>query len=151
MKIDEEKEFRIYKVEAQGTKQCRKIHSDHNAIMLNIDFISKMEAKGQKKNITRKGYQKYKKFIKERQISKIIKKGTLQESYNKWTEEVEDAIKQVQKTVRKNPRKDIMELQKIRKNLRIKIRNTTYTCERRILKDRLKLDRHNRQNKRKQR
>ena len=59
----------------------------------------------------------------------IIKKGTLQESYNKWTEEVEDAIKQVQKTVRKNPRKDIRELQKIRKNLRIKIRNTTDACE----------------------
>ena len=111
--------------------------------MLNRDFISKMEAKGKKKSITRKGYQKCKKFIKERLISKIIKKGTLQESYN--------AIKQVQKTVRKNPRKDIMELQKIRKNLRIKIRNTTYTCEKRILKDRLKLDRHNRQNKRKQR
>ena len=53
------------------------------------------------KNHTRKGYQKYKKFIKERQISKIIKKGTLQESYNKQTEEVEDAIKQV----RKNPKK----------------------------------------------
>ena len=129
MKIDEEKEFGIYKVEIQGTKQCRKIYSDHNAIMLNIDFISKMEAKGQKKNITRKGYQKYKKFIKERQISKIIKKGTLQESYNKWTEEVEDAIKQVQRTARKNPREDIRELQKIRKNLRIKIRNTVDACE----------------------
>ena len=139
MKIDEEKEFGIYKAEIQGTKQCKKIYSDHNAIMLNVDFISKMEAKGKKKTIIRKGYQKYKKFIKERQISKIIKKGTLQESYNKWTEEVEDAIKQVQKTVRKNPRKDIRELQKIRKNLRIKIRNTTDACEKRILKDRLKL------------
>ena len=106
--------------------------------MLNIDFMSKMKAKGKKKTITRKGYQKYKKFIKERQISKIIKKGTLQESYNEWTEEVEDAIKQVQKTVRKNPRKDIRELQKIRKNSRIKIRNTADACEKRILKDRLK-------------
>ena len=105
MKIDEEKEFQTYKVEIQGTKQCRKIYSDHNAIMLNIDFISKMEAKGKKKTITRNGYQKYKKFIKERQISKIIKKGTLQESYNKWPEEVEDAIQQVQKTVRKKTKK----------------------------------------------
>ena len=123
----------------QGTKQCRKIYSDQNAITLNIDFISKMEAKGKKKTITRKGYQNYKKLIKERQISKIIKKGALQESYNKWTEEVEDAIKQVQRTARKNPREDIRELQKIRKNLRIKIRNTTDACEKRILKDRLKL------------
>ena len=104
-------------------------------MMLNIDFVSKMEAKGKKKTITKKAYQKYKKFIKERQINKIIRKGTLQESYNKWTEEV----KQVQKTVRKNPRKDIRELQKIRKNLRIKIRNKTDACEKRILKGRLKL------------
>ena len=56
MKIHEEIEFEIYKVEIQGTKQCRKIYSDDNAIMLNIDFISKMEAKGKKKTITGKGY-----------------------------------------------------------------------------------------------
>ena len=57
IKINEEKEFGIYKVERQGTKQCRKIYSDHNAIMLNIDFISKVEAKDKKK---------------QRQISKIM-------------------------------------------------------------------------------
>ena len=49
MKIDEEKEFGIYKAEIQGTKQSKKVYLDHNAIMLNIDFISKMEAKGKKK------------------------------------------------------------------------------------------------------
>ena len=31
-------------IEKQGTKQCRKIYSEHNA-MLNIEFLSKMEAK----------------------------------------------------------------------------------------------------------
>ena len=54
MKIDEKKEFGIYKVERQGTKQCRKIYSDHNAIMLNVDFITKTEAKDKKKIITKK-------------------------------------------------------------------------------------------------
>ena len=54
MKIDEEKESGIYKVEIQGTKHCRKIYSDHNAIMLNMDFISKMEAKGKKKPLQEK-------------------------------------------------------------------------------------------------
>ena len=83
MKIGVEKEFEIYQVEKQGTKQCRKIYSDHNAIMLNIDFISKMEAKDKKKIITKKCYHKYKKFIKQRQINKIIKKKTLQESHKK--------------------------------------------------------------------
>ena len=53
-------------------------------------------------------------------------------------EEVGDAIKQVEKVVGKNPRKDVSELQKIRKNLRIKIKNTAEACEERILKDRLK-------------
>ena len=54
MKIDEEKEFGIYKVEIQSTKQCRKIYSDHNAMMLDIGFISKMEAKGKKKTLQEK-------------------------------------------------------------------------------------------------
>ena len=36
MKIDEEKEFGIYNVEIQATKQCRKVYSNHNAIMLDI-------------------------------------------------------------------------------------------------------------------
>ena len=54
MKIDEEKEFGIYKIERQGIKQCRKIYSDHNAIKLNIDFVSKMESKDRKEIITKK-------------------------------------------------------------------------------------------------
>ena len=107
--------------------------------MLNTDFISKMEGKDKKKLITKKGYQKYKKIIKQKQISKIGKKETLQESYNKWTEEMGDGIKQVEKTVRKYPRKDVKELQKISKNLKITIRNKTDACVRRILKDKLKL------------
>ena len=50
MKIDEEKEFGIYRVEEiQGTQQGRKIYSDISAIILDIDFIIKMEGKGQKK------------------------------------------------------------------------------------------------------
>ena len=50
MKIDEEKEFGIYRVEEiQGTKQGRKIYSDISAIVLDIDFIIKMEGKGKKK------------------------------------------------------------------------------------------------------
>ena len=57
MKIDEEKEFGIYKVERQSTKQYRKIYSDHNTIMLNIAFMSKMEAKDKNEIITKKGYQ----------------------------------------------------------------------------------------------
>ena len=54
MKIDEEKEFGIYKVEVQGAKQSRKIYSDHNAVMLDIESIYKMEAKDKKKPLQEK-------------------------------------------------------------------------------------------------
>ena len=54
IKIDLQKEFGMYKVERQGTKQWRKIYSDHNAIVLNINFISKMKTKDKKKTIPQK-------------------------------------------------------------------------------------------------
>ena len=40
--------------------------------------------------ITRKGYQKYQTRIQEREISKILEKGELQESYNTCVDEVEN-------------------------------------------------------------
>ena len=54
MKIDKEKEFGTYKVERQDIKQCRETYSDHNAVMLNKYFISKMEAKDKKKSLQKK-------------------------------------------------------------------------------------------------
>ena len=60
-----------------------------------------METNGKKHIITTKGYQKYKKFMKQRQINKIIQKRTLHESCDKWTKEVWNAINQVGKIVTK--------------------------------------------------
>ena len=77
--------------------------------------------------------------MKQRQINKIIQKTTLHESCDKWTKEVWNAINQVGKIVTKKTRKDLRELQKIRKNFRITIKNTTVAFKKRILKDRLKL------------
>ena len=78
--------------------------------------------------------------MKQRQINKIIQKTTLHESCDKWTKEVWNAINQVGKIVtKKKTRKDLRELQKIRKNFRITIQNTTVAFKKRILKDRLKL------------
>ena len=78
--------------------------------------------------------------MKQRQINKIIQKRTLHESCDKWTKEVWNAINQVGKIVtKKKTRKDLRELQKIRKNFRITIQNTTVAFKKRILKDRLKL------------
>ena len=48
-------------------------------------------------------------------------------------------LSKYRKLWQKKPRKDIRELQKIRENLKIKIRNKTDACEKRIHKDKLKL------------
>ena len=51
---------------------------------------------------------KYRNKLTETQISGVLKKDTVQESYNKWSGEVQNNIKEVEKICRQNPRKDIM-------------------------------------------
>lgn len=85
MKIDEEKKLGIYKVKQQGTTQCRKVYIDCNAITTNNIITSakwKQTTKG-------KSLQKRSSEVQEihkTKTNKIIKKGTLKESYNKWTQ-----------------------------------------------------------------
>ena len=42
----------------------------------------------------------------EKQIGRILKKGTVQESYDKWSEEVQNNIREVEKIFRQNPKFD---------------------------------------------
>ena len=53
MEIDEEKQYRLYKIGCQN-KRIKKTYSDHNAILVNIDFISSKDVSRKKKVITRK-------------------------------------------------------------------------------------------------
>ena len=57
MEIDEEKQYRLYKIECQN-KQIKKTYSDHSAIVINIDFVSPKDVSRKKKVITRKRYKK---------------------------------------------------------------------------------------------
>ena len=56
----------------------------------------------QKKNriITKCGYKKYSNKLRQKQVSGIFKKDTVQVSYDKWSEEVQSNIKEVQKIFR---------------------------------------------------
>ena len=54
----------------------------------------------------------------QKQISGILKQNTIQVSYDKWSEEVQNNIKEVEKICRQNPRKDIMQLKRQRKKSR---------------------------------
>ena len=53
VEIDEEKEYKLYKIERQN-KQIKKTYSDHNAILINIDFISPKDVPRKKKLLQEK-------------------------------------------------------------------------------------------------
>ena len=108
MKIDEEKQYGLHKLDKNtATNENRKIYSDHNSILINLDFDTPTEEERPKKIITKEGYKRYRTIIKEENVSKLLKLGDLQESYNKWSAVIETSIKTVEKTKTKNPRKDI--------------------------------------------
>ena len=119
MKIDEEKQYGLHKLDKNtATNESRKMYSDHNSILINLDFETPTEEQKPMKIITKKGYKRYRTTIEEENVSKLLKSGDHQESYNKWSTAIETSIKTVEKTKIKNPRKDIKELQKICKRSR---------------------------------
>ena len=65
MILDENKQHSVFKLEKN-----RKTYSDHNAI------------------VTKCGYKKYSNKLTQKQISGTLKKDTMQERYDKWSEEV---------------------------------------------------------------
>ena len=55
MKIDEEKQYGLYKLDKNtATNKNRKIYSDHNSILINLDFETPTEELRPKKIITKK-------------------------------------------------------------------------------------------------
>ena len=87
----------------------------------------------------------------QKQISGILKEDTIQESYNKWSEELKNNIKEVEKIFYQNLRKDIMQLKRQRKILK-----TQYQTQKKCIleksnnrKNKTHKETHNRQNERK--
>ena len=139
MKKDEEKQYGLHKLDKNtATNKNRKIYSDHNSILINLDFETPTEEQRPKKIITKKTYKRYIIIIEEENVSKLLKSGDLQESYNKWSIAIETSIKTVQKTKTKNTRKDIKELQKIRKRLREEYSTTEELHEKILILERIK-------------
>ena len=55
----------------------------------------------------------------QKQIKELLKKDTILESYDEWSDEVQNNIKEVEKIFMQNSRKDIIQLHKLRKRLRV--------------------------------
>ena len=106
MKVDDEKQYGLHKLDKNtATNENRKIYSDHKSILINLDFETPTKEQRTKKIITEKGYKRYRTIIEEENVSKLLKSGDLQESYNKWSVATETSIKAVQKNKNKKPKK----------------------------------------------
>ena len=55
MKLDEEKQYELHKLEKNtANNENKKIHSDHNSILINLDFKTTTEEWSSQKIITKK-------------------------------------------------------------------------------------------------
>ena len=134
MIVDENKQYSVFKYKKSG-----KTYSDHIAILIKLNLITAIEKQKKNRIITKCGYKKYRNKLTQEQISGILKKDTIQVSYNKWSEEVHNNFKEVEKIFTQNPRKDIMQLTRQRKKMRAQYQNTENIYERTIIIDRIKL------------
>ena len=75
----------------------------------------------------------------QKQISGILKKGIIEVSYDKWSDEVQNNIKEVEKIFRQNSRIDIMQLKRQRKKLTALYQNTENVYEKTVITERIKL------------
>ena len=72
MKIDEEKQYGLHKLEKNtATNENKKIYSDHNSILIDLDFETPTEEQRPKK-IMKKGYKRYRTIIEEENVSKLL-------------------------------------------------------------------------------
>ena len=60
MKIDEAKQYGLYKLERNiATNENKRVYSDHNSILISLDYETPTEEKRPKKIITKKRYKRY--------------------------------------------------------------------------------------------
>ena len=111
MIVDGNKQYSAFKLE-----KSRKTYSDHNAILLKVNLVTAMQKQKKNRIITKCGYKKYRSKLTQMQISGILKRNTIQVSYYKWSEEIQRNITEVEKKFRQNPRKDIIQVKRQKKN-----------------------------------
>ena len=111
MIVDGNKQYSAFKLE-----KSRKTYSDHNAILLKVNLVTAMQKQKKNRIITKCGYKKYRSKLTQMQISGILKRNTIQVSYYKWSEEIQRNITEVEKIFRQNPRKDIIQVKRQKKN-----------------------------------
>ena len=101
MHIDQNKEYATFKINITESGDIKNIYSEHNVIILKVDFMAEMQNEKRKKIITTKGYKEYQQILQHKKISKITQTGNLQNQYDLWSQAIEDNIKKVEKITKR--------------------------------------------------
>ena len=93
MIVDKEKEYLVYRIEKKAGEETQ-VWSDHNTIIVNINWLIHKQNTIQKKRVTAKGYAKYSEIRTQNWVN-TLEGPDLQDSYDKWSKEIEDTIEKV--------------------------------------------------------
>ena len=93
MYINQNKVYATFKIERKESGDIKKIYSDHNVLILKVDFMIEMQKEIRKKIITTKEYKEYQQVLQHNKISKIMLTGNLQNQYDIWSQTIDDTIK----------------------------------------------------------
>ena len=103
MYINQNKVYGTFKIERKESGDIKKIYSDHNVLILKVDFMIEMQKEIRKKIITTKGYKEYQQILQHNKISKIMLTGNLQNQYDIWSQTIDDTIKK-KRSPKKGPK-----------------------------------------------
>ena len=120
MIIDEEGEMKMHYFFKDKDNETKEMTTDHETLLIEMDYMISMEKCKTKEIITEKGYEKYRIILSERKVSDILEgPGDFQTKYSKWEKMVEECIKESTSILKKrNPRKEVQNLYKIRKGIK---------------------------------
>ena len=76
MHIGQNEKYATFKIERKESGDIKEICSDHNIIILKVDFMTEMQKE------KRKRYKEYQQILQYKEISKIIQTGNLQHQYD---------------------------------------------------------------------
>ena len=118
MIVDEDKEFSPI-----GYTDKKPTFSDHNVLVAEFDWIVLQKAEAKKRThkvVTNKGLANIRKEIEEKKVSQIFEKqGDIEEVFQEWRKTINEIwIKNTSIVKRKNPRKNIRRLIKIKRFLK---------------------------------
>ena len=137
--IDEEKEYPVYRSD-QANGETKLMYSDHNTIVMNMNWVVHKQATEKEMVSTKKGYATFRDILEEEEVSKLLEGLDFQSSFDKWSAKVESVIAMVSERKKKKKRSRVKKW--IKHKRKIKRMRTFSRQDIEMKKQRLRLINH---------